>query len=83
MSTKSTHVDNGINGLQKNDSEIMPDLPVKYLKNDKCDQMYRIFSTTFIYLHVQLYFSYFLYERCGEKKTLNLTKITFSQICYR
>ena len=38
-----------INGLQKNDPEIMPDPPVKYLKNDKCNQMYRLFSTTFIY----------------------------------
>ena len=39
-----------INGLQKNDPEIMPDPPVKYLKNDKCNQMYRLFSTTFIYV---------------------------------
>ena len=35
------------NGLQKNDLEIMPDPPIKCLKNDKCDQMYQIFSTTF------------------------------------
>ena len=47
-----------INGLQKNDSEIMPDPPVKYLKNDKCDQMYRIFSTTFIYIFGIAYVTY-------------------------
>ena len=41
-----------INGLQKNDPEIMPDPPVKYLKNDKCNQMYRLFSTTFIYVYL-------------------------------
>ena len=37
-------------GLQKNDPEIMPDSPVKYLKNDKCDQINRLFSTTFMYV---------------------------------
>ena len=30
----------------------MSDPPVKYLKNNKCDQMYRIFSTTFIYIYI-------------------------------
>ena len=35
--------------LQRNDPEIMPDPPVKYLKNDKCDQINRIFPTTFNY----------------------------------
>ena len=34
-----------MNGLQKNDFVITPYPPVKYLKNDKCDQMYRIFSS--------------------------------------
>ena len=37
-------------GLQKNDPETMPDPPVKYLKNDKCDQINRIFPTTFMYV---------------------------------
>ena len=37
-----------INGLQENDPEIMPDPPAKYLENDKCDQINRIFPTTFI-----------------------------------
>ena len=35
-------------GLQKNDPEIMTDSPIKYLKNDKCDQINRLFSTTFM-----------------------------------
>ena len=39
-------------GLQKNDPEIMMNSPVKYLKNNKCDQINRLFSTTFIYSYV-------------------------------
>ena len=48
-------IKNFIIGLQKNDPEIMPDPPVKYLKNDKCDQINRIFPTTFIYIYIIMY----------------------------
>ena len=36
-------------GLQENDPEIMPDPPVKYLQNNKYNQIYQVFPTTFIY----------------------------------
>ena len=33
-------------GLQENDPEIMPDLPVKYLQNDKYNQIYQVLTIT-------------------------------------
>ena len=36
-------------GLQENDPEIMPDPPVKYLQNDKYNQIYQVLITTFKY----------------------------------
>ena len=39
-----------INGLQKNDPEIMPDPPVKYLQNDKYNQIYHILTINFNYV---------------------------------
>ena len=38
-----------IKDLQENDSEIMPDPPVKYLQNNKYNQIYQVLTTTFIY----------------------------------
>ena len=34
-------------GLQKTNPEIMPDPPVAYLENYKCDQIYQVFTTPF------------------------------------
>ena len=43
-----------IKDLQENDSEIMPDPPVKYLQNDKYNQIYQVLitGTTFMYFDV-------------------------------
>ena len=39
-----------VNGSRKNDPEIMPDPPVKYLQNDKHNQIYQILIITFNYV---------------------------------